>query len=219
MYYAKRNGVGQGEVPESGATLTAEEYLGALERIAGGERVAVIDGAVTFYRPPVYLVDAEGFCAGAEDELPEGAPLILDAPDPALVKPKRVDGAWVEGETPAERIKRLLPEVKAVRDRREQSTFTYNGWRFDADPVSVARINGVSIAAQTAISAGQPFSISWTDADNQDRLLDAQDVLAMQQALVAHADACHQFAKQVAADVEAGLITTKAEIEAQEWPE
>lgn len=108
--------------------------------------------------------------------------------------------------------------VPLWRDRCEQGGFLYNGWRFDSDAVSVARINGAALAAQAALSAGEPFQIDWTDADNVSRTLDAEQMLALQRALVAHADACHQLARQLKAQVEAGTITTEAEIDAAAWP-
>ena len=123
-----------------------------------------------------------------------------------------------DAELLAERIERLNTYVNTVRDRCEQGGFTYNGWRFDSDAVSVARINGAALAAQAALAAGEPFSIDWTDADNVSRTLDAEQMLALQRALVAHADACHQLARQLKAQVEAGTITTEAEIDAAAWP-
>lgn len=123
-----------------------------------------------------------------------------------------------EAELLAERTERLSAYINAVRDRCEQGGFTYNGWRFDSDAVSVARINGAALAAQAALTADEPFSLDWTDADNVSRPLDAAQMLALQRALVAHADACHQLARQLKAQVEAGTITTEAEIDAAAWP-
>lgn len=121
-------------------------------------------------------------------------------------------------EPPPPTAERLCAYVNGVRDQVEQGGFAYNGWRFDSDAVSVARINGAALAAQAALSAGEPFQIEWTDADNVSRPLDAAQMLALQRALVAHADACHQLARQLKAQVEAGTITTEAEIDAAAWP-
>ena len=106
-YYANNNGVSTdaGEVE-----ITKERYLDAIERMAGGERLAIIDGAVVFYTWPVQLIDENGFHTGEADVLPEGAPLITDAPSADLVKPKRVNGKWVEGEDPDVIAAALVPK-------------------------------------------------------------------------------------------------------------
>lgn len=138
---------------------------------------------------------------------------------PAIQAWRDAGGVVEPAVTESEALSRLQAHVKSTRDAKEQGVFTYNSWRFDADPISVARINGVSITAKNALDAGTAFSVSWTDADNQSRELDASMILDMQQALVVHADACHQAAKAIKVDVSDGIITTEAEIDADpRWP-
>ena len=106
-YYAKHDGVGTGDAPQGAVEITKEQYQNAKERMAGGERLAVIDGALTFYHWPVQLIDENGFYAGEADVLPKGAPLITERPE-GFVKPKW-DGEWVEGEDPAVIAAALIP--------------------------------------------------------------------------------------------------------------
>lgn len=114
----------------------------------------------------------------------------------------------------------LVATANGMRDTLEQGGFTYNGWRFDSDATSVARITGAALAAQAALSAGEPFALDWTDADNETRQLDAAGVQAMQQALVLHANSCHEAARAIKADIEAGTITTREAVENDSrWPE
>lgn len=123
MPYAAHDTISSDPIP-GGVEITPVQYAEALGRIANGERVTVIDGQLTYYRGPVYLLDEEDYLAGTADVLPEGAPLITGGPDPALVRPRWNGVEWAEGEDPAKlraaAIARMTDAIKAERDRRQQ---------------------------------------------------------------------------------------------------
>lgn len=110
-YYAQHDRVGSAEAAPYGAIeISTAEYAEAVIRMGRGERVTIINGALTFYTAPVYLTDADGYYTGEADALPQGAPLITDKPE-GFVRPKRVNGAWAEGEDPA----KMLDDAKEKR--------------------------------------------------------------------------------------------------------
>ena len=60
---------------------------------------------------------------------------------------------------------------------------------------SRARIVGAVTAAKIAQDAGQPYSITWTLADNSPAEMDAQTTIDVGLALLAHVDAIHQHSR------------------------
>lgn len=149
MYYAQHNSVGTGDLPQGAIEITRDQYLDAIERMSGGERIAIIAGEVVFYTGPVQLLDENGFHVGEADELPEGAPLITDKPE-GFVKPKRVNGAWVEGEDASVLFERA---VKA----------------------KLGEINAAYEQEMSAIKAGYPLSevLSWDKQEAEARAYQA----------------------------------------------
>lgn len=119
-------------------------------------------------------------------------------------------------ETEAEKKARLRAYANTKRNAVEQGVFTYNGWRFNSDPISVARINGTMNAINAGIAL--PAGFAWTDADNVERTLDATQFAALHGALVTHSFTCHEIARQLKDGIEAGTVTSEAEIDAAAWP-
>ena len=109
-----------------------------------------------------------------------------------------------------------LGELKAVargrinreRDRREGTSFPYLGRTFDCDSRSVQRINTAVQAAQAALAGSLPFTLTWTDAENQDVEMTAEQVVAMPLALAVWGNDLHQTCR-----------TLKQQIDAAETPE
>lgn len=118
-----------------------------------------------------------------------------------------VDGEVVE--QPPETIAltvlraRQLAAINTERDRREESGFPYRGMLLDSNPRSVQRITTAVLAAQVALSTGQPYSIDWTCADNSTLSLDAAGVIGMPVALAQHAAELHAHARTLKMTVEA----------------
>ncbi len=95
-------------------------------------------------------------------------------------------------------------EIKAIRDQLECGGFELaNVGRFDSDAESRARIVGASMAAKIARDAGQPYSINWTLANNTTVELDADAVINVGFALLAHVDGIHQRSRALYAEIQA----------------
>lgn len=94
-------------------------------------------------------------------------------------------------------------EIKAIRDQLECGGFDLAGvGRFDSDAESRARIVGASMAAKIARDAGQPYAINWTLADNTTVELDADAVINVGFALLAHVDGIHQRSRALYAQIQ-----------------
>lgn len=107
--------------------------------------------------------------------------------------------------------------MRQRRDAEEFGTFVWDGSTFDASPESVSRFIGAVMMSQWAQAAGQPFSVSWTLADNSERTMSASDMAAAAQALGAHTFQVHADYKTVKNAIQAA--TTIEEVQAITWPE
>lgn len=95
-------------------------------------------------------------------------------------------------------------EIKGERDRLENGGFDVPGvGRFDSDADSRARVVGAVTAAKIAQDAGQPYSITWTLADNSPAEMDAQTTIDVGLALLAHIDAIHQRSRALREQIDA----------------
>lgn len=89
----------------------------------------------------------------------------------------------------------LLALNKSLRDLDEFSGFFWDGYFFDSDSLSQQRIQGAVQLALLASAAGQPFSITWTLANNASVTLDSSQMIAVGLALGAHIQATHERAR------------------------
>ncbi|WP_050874303.1 DUF4376 domain-containing protein [Comamonas testosteroni] len=95
-------------------------------------------------------------------------------------------------------------EIKAIRDQLECGGFEVaNVGHFDSDAESRARIVGASMAAKIARDAGQPYAINWTLADNRTVELDADAMINVGFALLAHVNGIHQRSRSLYAEIQA----------------
>lgn len=69
--------------------------------------------------------------------------------------------------------------IKAARTAAEGAGFLFDGVHYDSDPASLQRISSAVTLAMLAQSAGQPFSIEWTVADNSVVTLDAAGMIGV----------------------------------------
>lgn len=83
----------------------------------------------------------------------------------------------------------------AARDAEITGGFTYLDKPIDSDRDSIMSITGAGVAALAAKSAGLPYSVTWTCADDSTIVLDADGVLGMVVALAMFADAQHAKAR------------------------
>jgi hypothetical protein len=127
---------------------------------------------------------------------------------------------WKAANTPPERTLEQAKldarqQINGKRDTLEASGFPYLDKTFDSDPRSVQRISTAVQAAQAAIGAGQPFSITWTAQDNTTVDLDAVGMMGMPVALAQYAAGLHEHAKGKKALIDAA--TTITEVDAIQW--
>ncbi|RYG95957.1 MAG: DUF4376 domain-containing protein, partial [Alphaproteobacteria bacterium] len=100
--------------------------------------------------------------------------------------------AWIDPRTLDEVKAARWSDMKRHRDLLEAAGFPYRGKRLDSDSRSVQRINTAVQAAQAALAVGEPFSITWTCADNTTLDLDGAGMLGVPVALALYADQLHQ---------------------------
>lgn len=124
--------------------------------------------------------------------------------------------SWHDARTIEEVQDRRWSEIKQHRDLLESSGFPFAGKTLDSDTRSVQRINTAVQAAQAALSAGEPFDIVWTCADNTTIALDGIAMLGAPVALAVYADQLHQTAKTLRAQIYAA--TSVEAVAAVEWP-
>lgn len=145
------------------------------------------------------------------NDIPADAVLLTEHEHAALLDAQSA-GCVIDwsGSTPvaieqslAQRIELACQAVNAERDKREASTFNYQGKAIDCNPRAVQRITAASLAAQSALMSGHNFSLEWTCADNSVLQLDAEGMAGMLVALAQHADALHRHARKLKAELSA----------------
>lgn len=117
---------------------------------------------------------------------------------------------------------RKRADIDAERDRQRYSGVTFNGTRFDSDPVSERNLTGWTSAVAAGIPVPEGFT--WRSADNRDIPFTAEDILGLAATMVAKTTACYQRAWQLKALVDA--FTDPADYQqvkdlniTQQWPE
>jgi hypothetical protein len=148
----------------------------------------------------------------ADCVMADGQIVEWNRPEPKPTQAE-IDAATI----PAKRAQ-IIQQINAERDRREQLNFPYAGKLIDSDPVSVQRITVASSTASMALSAGVPFELDWSCADNTLLMLDAMGVLGMMQALGSHGLALHMHSRGLKAAVLASEDPESIDILAG-WPE
>lgn len=118
--------------------------------------------------------------------------------------------SWTED---VERAKQAAwRSVKAARDEREFGPFQYNAMYFDGDQDAQRRISLAVLGAQAALTAGTPWTLDWTLANNTVINLTAEEMVSVAEALGANITAAHEEARQKRAAIDAA--TTIVELEA-----
>lgn len=152
--------------------------------------------------PSSYLLDGVNDAAPSDMAFSVANSVLSDAdPEPLLLDTLRQS---------------RLQTMKDRRDEEEFGSFDWDGSTFDASAESVGRLIGAVMMAQWAQAAGQPFSISWTLADNTERTLSGADLVAAAQALGAHTLQAHNKYKSVKAEILAAQ--TPLAVTLVNWP-
>jgi len=107
--------------------------------------------------------------------------------------------------TLAEAKEAAIAAVNHRRDDLETQGFIHLGKVFDSDERSVLRITQAALTAQVI---GASFTIDWTAADNSVITLDLAAMLGMPAALAVRANALHQYAAGLKAQIAAAADAT-----------
>lgn len=146
--------------------------------------------------------------------------------------PIETEGSWVQmwqvtAKTPiaveealTARREELHAARRAARTVAETGGFWFNGHPVDSDRDSIQRLNNAATTAITASLASAPFATTWKCADDYEMLLDASGIMALQAALSAHGQACHERSQALGAlidDSQADFSAVAAEM-GSGWP-
>ena len=156
-------------------------------------------------------------------ELPEWRDDAFVVHDITDLDPQPQAGWSLVGDTLQAPPAPTLTELKAARraefnKRRESATaagVAYGGKTIDTDPVSIQKINGAVTMAVIAALSSQPFSITWTCADDSSLILDGPGIMAMGVAVGTYVDSLHRRTR-VAKDA-LDAAATPAEVAAIVW--
>lgn len=110
---------------------------------------------------------------------------------------------------------RLRDQAAAARWKRTQSGVTLpSGVRIKTDETSKAKID----QALAMLEKGWTSAINWKVGTNEYATLDLAAMTGVAQAVAAYEQACFETEKSIIAEIEAGTITTVAQIDGYAWP-
>jgi hypothetical protein len=141
-------------------------------------------------------------------------------PDDYGARPYRWTGKAFEPDLERARAD-LWEKVKAKRLAVEEGGCETPLGPMDTDMGSQHRVDGASLMAKIAADAGQPFSVDWTMADNQDVTHNATAMLAAGVTVGTHVKTCRAVATALRARINASATFADLDaidIEAAPWP-
>lgn len=97
---------------------------------------------------------------------------------------------------------RAWSTVKVGRANAEAGGFTFDGSIFDAD---TKHITGAVVIAMMAKAAGTPYLETWTLFDNTERVLNADQVMALGAAFGGYVSEIYDTARQLRAQIDASV--------------
>ena len=127
----------------------------------------------------------------------------------------RASKQWVDRRSLADRQDEAWARIKEARDETEFGSFVWDGSRFNANRVSVQRIQGAAQMALMSIGAGVARTFEWTLYDDTSRELTANEMVQVGLALGAHIDEAHRKARRLRRRIYAA--TTIAELDTITW--
>ena len=104
----------------------------------------------------------------------------------------------------------LVAYAAARKYGKETGGIVVDGMAVATDDRSKMMLLGARVAAQNDAE----FSTAWKMADGTWQTVSAAAIIAISDAVLAHVDGCFQTEKSVDAAIEAGTVTTTAEIDA-----
>ena len=102
----------------------------------------------------------------------------------------------------------MWEQVKASRDATIDGGAPSPIGTVDSDATSRSNIAGATLAAFIAKAGAQPFSIDWTDAANSVHTLDADGMIALGLAVMAHVNGAHENARALRGAIESAPTLT-----------
>lgn len=97
----------------------------------------------------------------------------------------------------------IWAEVKAQRDLHINGGAPTPAGIVDSDNEARANVSGAALAAVIAKAASAAYAVTWTLLDNSPVTLNADGMIAMGLAVMAHVDACHGHARDLRGQIEA----------------
>jgi len=94
-------------------------------------------------------------------------------------------------------------DVKVRRDATINGGAETPSGRVDSDELSRSNINGAVMAAFLSNLAGQPFTVTWTMADNSVVSLNAEQMIGVGLAVMDHVNTAHERARTLRTAIEA----------------
>ncbi len=125
------------------------------------------------------------------------------------------DGAFYAPPEPEPTKDDLLSYAAAKRFGLETGGYTYNGHLISTDRDSQSKIGNVALAATIT---GSAFSTNWKCADGTFIPLTQATAIAMATAVMTFISACFSTEGALADQINAGKVTSKAQIDAASWP-
>lgn len=188
--------VDMSNLPDGASIQNSTDIEPSGNRFVNGQWITEPDNRGLWHNP---ATNDEVTIAAIGEAPPDG---FAPGPAPGPVWPVAKAQAWAR--------------IKAARDRAEFGTFTWNGYTFDGDPESQRRIQGAAQLAAMAITAGVPWSIAWTLADNSTITMSAADMIAAGTSLAVSVAGAHNTARALRTQIDAAA--TQAELDAIQWP-
>lgn len=142
-------------------------------------------------------------------------PELLDAQAEAGQRALATSALNVEGNRSV-----FWQDVKTVREAHLNGGASTPFGAVDSNEVARSNITGAALAATLSKSVDQPFSVNWTMLDNSVEALDADQMIGLALAVLAHVNACHDRARALRGQIDAA--TDMAELLAIDiqsgWP-
>jgi len=96
----------------------------------------------------------------------------------------------------------MWDKVKLLRDKIIDGGFTIPSvGSIDSNSTARTNISGATLAAFMAKASNQPFSVTWTLADNTCKELDADSMIDLGLATIAFVNQCHEKARAVREEI------------------
>lgn len=123
---------------------------------------------------------------------------------------------WFDPRTDLQLRDAKWEEVKQWRENALNSPLTWNSYVFDADQKGQTNLKGAAQLAQFALVAEQPFTTTFTLADNTDVTLTAMEILMVGVALGVRTEQCYARGRELR-EVIYDPLTSVEDLEGLQW--